>query len=347
MLATAFTFKMLGSICFILINVSLRMYVDPWSTPVITQDDPRWIGAWWFGYIVLGLCMAIVSVFIGIFPEKLPTSISTTADKHNSSSNNGVINEEMVFLRKESDTHKVKEDVFKMDDFFVALLRLLRNKLVVLKLASEVFYVLAAIGIMVYYSKFMEVMFNRSAADASLVTGPFEMVTTIVGFYLAACIIGKSQPSFRILTFASILVGLMYAIAFAINFILPCDTTSVASQLGFLNLTTECNQNCSCESTSFTPVCNVGLKTTFFSPCHAGCTSWNDSSLQYDGCVCATNSNHSIQSLSESNWNVNSLNPGACQADCTSAFYTYIIMFSALTAIGSGVNIGKALIDMR
>lgn len=347
MLATAFTFKMLGSISFILVNVSLRMYVDPWATPVITQEDPRWIGAWWFGYIVLGISMAIVSVFIGIFPEHLQRSSESIGNL--AKLPNNVTGEEMVSLQNEESSKKVEKIELKIEDFFVSLKRLLKNKLVVFKLISEIFYVLAAIGIMVYYSKYMEVMFNRSAADASIITGPFEIVTTIGGFYVAAFVIGKRQPSFRILTFFSIFVALMYAVGFTVSMILPCDTTSIASQLGSLNLITECNQNCSCEAVSFNPVCDTDLQTTFFSPCHAGCTSWNETDLQYKDCSCAypTNGNISNSILNESNKRSISLFPGACQSDCTSAFYTYITMFGALMAIGSGVNVGKALIDMR
>jgi len=32
-----------------LASYALGMYVDPNLTPVITNNDPRWIGAWWFG----------------------------------------------------------------------------------------------------------------------------------------------------------------------------------------------------------------------------------------------------------------------------------------------------------
>lgn len=27
----------------------LRLFVDPWLTPLITNKDDRWLGAWWLG----------------------------------------------------------------------------------------------------------------------------------------------------------------------------------------------------------------------------------------------------------------------------------------------------------
>lgn len=343
MLATAFTFKMLGSFAFILVNISLRMFVDPWSTPVITQDDPRWIGAWWFGYIVLGIGMAIVSLFIGIFPEQLPCVSERNTDENKINKEN--IAEEMVSLQNKpkSETTEISQEDIEIETFIVALRRLIGNKLVVFKLTAEVFYVIAGTGIVVYYSKFMEVMFNRSPSDASIVTGPMEMVLTISSYYLAACIIGNRQPSYRKLILSSIFVSCLVFTGFLVNVLLPCDTSSVASQFGSFNLTTNCNQHCTCEEVSFSPVCDTALKTTFFSPCHAGCTSWNQSERTFGGCSCAAsepmNSNSILPKYA--------LNHGACFTDCTSEFFTYVIMFSSINAIGAGVNIGRALIDMR
>lgn len=53
-----------------------------------------------------------------------------------------------------------------------------------------------------------------------------------------------------------------------------------------LNLTSNCNANCSCEGVNYSPVCHVASDTTYFSPCHAGCTSWNADNKLYDKCAC-------------------------------------------------------------
>ncbi len=51
-----------------------------------------------------------------------------------------------------------------------------------------------------------------------------------------------------------------------------------------MNLTATCNFGCSCDINDVQPVCgNNGL--TYFSPCHAGCTSLL-SSDNYTDCEC-------------------------------------------------------------
>jgi hypothetical protein len=53
-----------------------------------------------------------------------------------------------------------------------------------------------------------------------------------------------------------------------------------------VNLTASCNFGCSCDINDVQPVCgNNGL--TYFSPCHAGCTSLL-SSDNYTNCACVT-----------------------------------------------------------
>lgn len=73
MLAWAFSLRMLGpAIGFFVGYGSLRMYIDPTKTPTISHKDPRWLGAWWFGWIILGTAMAFFSILIGLFPKQLP-----------------------------------------------------------------------------------------------------------------------------------------------------------------------------------------------------------------------------------------------------------------------------------
>lgn len=48
------------------------MFIDPNKTPLIDKNDARWLGAWWFGWIILGSAMLLFSSFIGMFPKQLP-----------------------------------------------------------------------------------------------------------------------------------------------------------------------------------------------------------------------------------------------------------------------------------
>lgn len=53
-------------------SYSLKLFVSPKLHPKITDDDPRWIGAWWLGYVFFGLAMVFLSPIICMFPKMLP-----------------------------------------------------------------------------------------------------------------------------------------------------------------------------------------------------------------------------------------------------------------------------------
>lgn len=73
MLSYGVSLRMLGPILgYYLGFFTLRIYVDPSKTPTITNKDPRWVGAWWLGWIVLSTLLLILSVLIALFPKELP-----------------------------------------------------------------------------------------------------------------------------------------------------------------------------------------------------------------------------------------------------------------------------------
>lgn len=39
------------TIGFLMSSYALKLYVDPYLTPNINNEDPRWIGAWWIGNV--------------------------------------------------------------------------------------------------------------------------------------------------------------------------------------------------------------------------------------------------------------------------------------------------------
>lgn len=53
-------------------SYSLKFYVAPELHPKITDEDPRWIGAWWIGYVFFAAAMILLSPIICMFPKMLP-----------------------------------------------------------------------------------------------------------------------------------------------------------------------------------------------------------------------------------------------------------------------------------
>lgn len=50
----------------------LSIFIDPSKTPLIKGTDPRWLGAWWLGWIIIGFIMFIFSGLLALFPQQLP-----------------------------------------------------------------------------------------------------------------------------------------------------------------------------------------------------------------------------------------------------------------------------------
>jgi solute carrier organic anion transporter family, member 5A len=62
---TNFIRTMGPSFGYLLASYSLRVYVAPTLHPVITDSDPRWIGAWWLGWLIIGLASLLGSLSFG------------------------------------------------------------------------------------------------------------------------------------------------------------------------------------------------------------------------------------------------------------------------------------------
>ncbi|KAB0369402.1 hypothetical protein FD755_019407 [Muntiacus reevesi] len=76
-LGILFTMLVFGPACgFILGSFCTKIYVDAvfidTSNLDITPDDPRWIGAWWGGFLLCGALLFFSSVLMFGFPQSLP-----------------------------------------------------------------------------------------------------------------------------------------------------------------------------------------------------------------------------------------------------------------------------------
>ena len=55
----------------------LKRYVYPTERPEgLTINDPRWVGAWWFGCVVISALLFVVAPLLAFFPSRVPTTPS-------------------------------------------------------------------------------------------------------------------------------------------------------------------------------------------------------------------------------------------------------------------------------
>lgn len=74
--------RMLGPpIGYALASFSLNMFISPTLTPTITKNDPRWLGAWWLGWLVLGSLLFVFGSLLAFFPKTLPRAAARKEEK--------------------------------------------------------------------------------------------------------------------------------------------------------------------------------------------------------------------------------------------------------------------------
>lgn len=71
---------------------------------------------------------------------------------------------------------------------------------------------------------------------------------------------------------------------------LSCGTENSLMTNATFSLQSDCNENCFCDRVSFSPVCDKTSGTTFFSPCHAGCSKWSEKTKTFTDCICSKES---------------------------------------------------------
>uniref|UniRef100_A0A336M246 Solute carrier organic anion transporter family member n=1 Tax=Culicoides sonorensis TaxID=179676 RepID=A0A336M246_CULSO len=294
MLALTFSLRMLGpAVGFFVAAGSLKVYIDPSKTPIISDKDPRWLGAWWLGWVVLGIAMTIFAFLIGLFPKELPKKqLQETEKKPALFGEEELLNGQDVgqpFLNDHNlgSLNNLAPKKQNRATFYEAIYRLIKNKVLMFNIFSGVFYILGSSGYITFIAKYMEVQFHRSSADATTITGPATLFGMIIGVMISGVFISKMRPRAKYLLFWNVIVGIVYVGGQFTNLFLTCPDGKMPLVAGKLvNLTSECNSNCICDSVPYSPVCHEETGTTFFSPCHAGCNKWNENGRFYYDCDC-------------------------------------------------------------
>lgn len=196
------------------------MYIDPSKTPLIDSSDPRWMGAWWFGWVFLGMALLAVSVLVGLFPKELPKkrnqnlqALSDDVPKVMKSSHD-MFSDESRPLKKDAISEAMSSgghsEIPTFREFPAAMARLFKNKLLMCNIISGIFYILGASAYFTYMSKYLEVQFHKSAADATVITGPITIIGIVVGFLASGYIISKKKPAPSKLLMWNVIVGVLY-----------------------------------------------------------------------------------------------------------------------------------------
>lgn len=265
------------TIGYILGGYLLRFYVDIHLTPPdgISITDPRWVGAWWIGFI--GSCFSFLIVSLLMFA--LPRELSGASE---------------IKVSKVSQAHAgIKMDMIQVSpkQLPAALSLLLKNPVFVLLSLAGASDGIATTGVATFIPKLLQNQFQLSPSSAAIYLGAINLCTVTTAEILSGIVCGRMKLKVKGMLRMAIASSLIY-IAVTPSLLVRCDS-SFSKTSG--ELQANCNNHCGCTTFLSKPVCDSnGIE--YFSPCFAGC-SGRASSKEAIGaifmnCTCtASNSN--------------------------------------------------------
>ncbi|XP_071633694.1 solute carrier organic anion transporter family member 74D isoform X2 [Temnothorax longispinosus] len=374
LLGFTFALRTVGpAIGFLLGYACLSLYIDPKLHPVITTKDPRWLGAWWLGWIILGVTMAMFAVLIAMFPRDLPTSKDISKPDGEIPLKLDLVLQQKPPLQMEP-TNQVPvetEYIPTIREFPKAMKRLLTNWLLTCNNLSAVFYILGASAYITFLAKYLEIQYSTSAAGGTVITGPISLVGIVLGFLLSGLVISKFKPGPRPLLAWNVLVGIIFVVGQILYIFLGCTNSGIRGidlKTMEMNLTADCNADCNCAGVKYSPVCHEASMTTFFSACHAGCRTILDDK-QFGNCSCLTLNepsrigghfdyfSSSRAFISEQQMRPpdsqalppisDTVKAGPCASDCKRPYLLFVLLNCVINTLGCSGKIGNVLVNYR
>ncbi|CAG2056604.1 unnamed protein product [Timema podura] len=328
--------RLLGpAIGYSLASLSLEFFISPTLTPLIGTKDPRWLGAWWSGWILLGCVMFLFGLLLSLFPKTLPDAAVRKM----------VANEKRRLMGAEPEKEHEKPS-FK--DMIATFRRLLTNKPYMAIQISHIIYIFGYMPYWIFMPKYIETQYRRSASFSSLITGTVGLVFSALGILMSGAVITKVKPKARTLAAWNLLIVGITALGIASYAFLGCPETDTYGNLkedGLLSTNFTCNKDCNCDQVKYTPVCSQDGAKSYISPCHAGCTGEKlkvNGSEIYTNCTCVAPASNLTASPLEG-----FVRSGACLSDCSYQFMLFISIVCLLKFIGSTSRASNFLVGIR
>ncbi|OCT89765.1 solute carrier organic anion transporter family member 3A1 [Xenopus laevis] len=345
-----FTMLVFGPACgFILGSFCTKIYVDAFLTDTskldITPEDPRWIGAWWAGFLLCGVLLFFSSLPMFGFPQSLSPQIDRSEESEQTmlpdteyerpKPSNGV-------LRHSSETGDGTSCFQQLRVIPKVTKHLLSNPVFTCIVLAACMEIAVVAGFAAFLGKYLEQQFNLTTSSANQLLGMTAIPCACLGIFLGGLLVKKLSLSALGAIRMAMMVNLVSTACYVSFLFLGCDTGPVAGVTVPYGNTSipgapvdryaSCNTDCECETDSFALVCGAdGI--TYLSACFAGCTKMN-----LAGCACLT-------SVPVENTTVV---PGKCPSPgCQEAFLTFLCVMCVCSMIGAMAQTPSVIILIR
>ncbi|KAL3075203.1 hypothetical protein niasHT_036664 [Heterodera trifolii] len=353
--ATINFFKIMGPSCGFLIGAAVNKlyYTFPASAPRgLSPQDPTWIGAWWMGFLLIGLMMIVPSITLFFFPEssKKKTQQNKVHDTNGTTINGmppppPLLSVPDVKEKKKLalyDRHVKAEGT--TDLGLLAFLRsysaVLSSKVYVGASIARVLDVFAFKGYFVFLPKFLENHYGIPQYLVHLYIALFGVTGFALGTGSGGVIMRKLRLNGRKAAYYVLIASTINTALVMAKSMLGCH--SVVNNIGrdgiatAFNFTRECNMACGCapDTAKLYPVCDV-QGNAFYSPCHAGCRHAEapDDELHFSECECAAGAGEVSREF--------------CQNECVPMRNAYFVLVFVGAFIGGTAVVPGLLLLLR
>ncbi|XP_048769793.1 solute carrier organic anion transporter family member 2B1-like isoform X2 [Ostrea edulis] len=277
--------------------------------------DPRWIGAWWLGFVVFGTISIFLSSALAFFPRQLKMSAKDIAK--------GKVQERTI-VEECSFSEKIKRSL-------TSYSRILRNPAYLLTNAMSVFNIMSVGGWFGFSSKFLMTHFNIPLSLANYILACANIGAIATGSFLGGLLTRKitmtPRNTYRMIAFFYVISMTFLGLAMLMSCPQPTVVGPKLAVPGYIDVTSQnCSLDCSCRDEDFYPICGSN-KVNYHSPCFAGCQELLRNGRIFTNCSCIPDGR---------------ANAGLCENVCPNL--TPWVIFIFLSSITASMKITPTLI---
>ncbi|XP_053555703.1 solute carrier organic anion transporter family member 4C1-like [Bombina bombina] len=313
----------------------LNIYIDfdNGESVSIKPDDPRWLGAWWIAFLIIGLATWLLIAPFSCFPKHLPGTAKIQSEKISQAHNNG--SENIVEQNNLGKSFK---------DFPLALLLLLKNPVLMSLTFASCTDALITTGFSTFLPKVIENQFSLTSSFAAILGGGVLIPAAAIGQIIGGLIISKFKIECKnIIKFSIIFSAISLALCSVFLFA-KCGNDPFAGVSVLYNETgtigeveAPCNNECNCARSFYDPVCGSdGIQ--YFSACYAGCinVTVNGDKKVFSNCECIRERIPKIPDFGIV-FNGSTAYSGICDTRCKNlplfmSFFFFVVITTFMTA---------------